>query len=96
MESKKQRLSKRALNTAPLEEYNNEKFVTLEASRRYTLIARNRTCIKEKGFEHTDDFFVKGIAIKGWKKLCKPPKPAAISVVREFYENLADQGLKKG
>ena len=88
-------LSKRASNVAPPEKYNYNKFVTLEASRRYTTTARNITSIKEKGFEHTNDFFLKDIDTKEWKELCKLPKPTVISIVREFFANLVDQGLKK-
>ena len=32
---------------------------------------------------------------KGWRALCQPPHPAATSVVREFYANLASHVLKK-
>ena len=66
-----------------------------QPSRRCTLIARNKTFIKEKGFEHANDFFMKDIPTKGWKELCKPPKPTTISIVRELYANLVDQGVKR-
>ena len=32
---------------------------------------------------------------QGWRALCQPPSPAAMSVVREFYANLAAHVLKK-
>ena len=32
---------------------------------------------------------------KGWWELCQPPRPAATSVVQEFYANLASHILKK-
>ena len=51
------------------------------------MIARNRTFIKEKGFEHPKDLFRKDIANKGWRELCKVPKIVVISIVREFYAN---------
>ena len=38
---------------------------------------------------------MKDIVTKGWKELCKPPKSAIISVVRELCANLVDQGLKR-
>ena len=88
-------MSNRASNAPPPKEYNHGMFITLETSKRYTMIARNRTFIKEKGFEHPEDFFMKYIANKGWRELCKPPKPAFISIVREFYANFVDQSLKR-
>ena len=39
-------------------------------------------------------FFRKTIANKGWRALGQPPRPAATSVVREFYANLATHVLK--
>ena len=65
MASKRKRVSKRDSNAPPPEEYNHDMFLTLEASKRYTLIARNRTFIKEKGLEHPEDLFRKDIANKG-------------------------------
>ena len=59
------------------------------------MIARNKTLIKEKGFEYLEDFFMKDVVNKGWRELCKPSRPAIISIVREFYANLADQALKR-
>ena len=59
------------------------------------LISKNRSFIKEKGFHHAEDFFRKTIAAKGWRALCQPPNPAATSVVRELYANLASHVLKK-
>ena len=79
----------------PPKEYNHDKFITLEVARRYKFIGRNKTFINEKGFEHSNDFFIKEIATKGSKELCKPPKLVAISVVREIYVNLVDQDLKR-
>ena len=67
----------------------------MKASTRYTLTSRNRTFIKEKGFEHANDLFMKNIATKGWNELCKPPKPTTILVVMEFHANLVDQGLER-
>ena len=95
MSSKRKRLSKRASNSPLSKEYKHNMFITLEVSKRYTMIARNRTFIKEKGFEHTENFFGKDIENKGWKELCKPATPIVISIVREFYANLADQALKR-
>ena len=65
------------------------------AADRFGIICKNRSFIKEKGFHHPDDFFRKTIAAKGWRALCQPPHPAAMSVVREFYANLASHVLKR-
>ena len=58
-------------------------------------LQKNRSFIKEKGFHHPDDFFRKTIEAKGWRALCQPPRPVAMSMVREFYANLASHVLKK-
>ena len=71
------------------------KFVNEGAADRFGTICKNRSFIKEKGFHHPDDFFRKTIANKGWRALCQPPHPAATSVVREFYANLASHVVKK-
>ena len=42
-----------------------------------------------------NDFFRKTIETKGWRALFQPPRPAATSVVREFYANLASHVIKK-
>ena len=81
---------KRASN-APPEEYDHTKFITLQASRRYTALVKNKDFIKEKGFESSDDFFGRDIMGKGWQDLCKPPKLVIKAVVREFYANLREQ-----
>ena len=79
-------MSKLALNAPPPEEYNHNIFITVEASKRYTMIARKIT-FKEKGFEHPVN--------KGWRELYKPPMPVVISIVREFCANLVDQALRR-
>ena len=71
------------------------RFVNEGAADWFGTICKNRSFIKEKGFHHTDDFFRKTIAIKGWRALCQPPRPAAMSVVGEFYTNLASHVVKK-
>ena len=70
--------------------FSNERVVD-----RFGIICKNRSFIKEKGFQHPDYFFRKTIAAKGWRALFQPPHPAAMSVVREFYANLASHVLKK-
>ena len=71
------------------------KFVNEGVADLFGTICKNRSFIKEKGFHHPDDFFRKTIATKGWQVLCQPPRPAATSVVREFYANLASHVIKK-
>ena len=76
-------------------DYNHEKFVNVSAAKKFGLISKNRSFIKEKGFHHPNDFFRKTIANKGWRALCQPSRPTATMVVWEFYENLATHVLKR-
>ena len=79
----------------PTPNFDVTRFVNEGAADRFGTICKNRSFIKEKGFHHPDDFFRKTIAAKGWRALCQPPHPAAMSVVREFYANLASHVVKK-
>ena len=79
----------------PTPNYDVTRFVNEGAADRFGTICKNRSFIKEKGFHHPDDFFCKMIAAKGWRALCQPPYPTAMSVVREFYANLASHVVKK-
>ena len=97
MSGKRQKLPTKRGRTSedPTPNYDVTRFVNEGAADRFGTICRNRSFIKEKGFHHPDDFFCKTIAAKGWRALCQPPHPAAMSVVREFYANLASHVLKK-
>ena len=79
----------------PTPAFDASRFINASAADRFSTICKNRSFIKEKGFHHPDDFFRKTIEAKGWRALCQPPRPAAMSVVREFYANLASHVLKK-
>ena len=79
----------------PTPNYDVTRFVNEGAADRFGTICKNRSFIKEKGFHHPDDFFRKTIVAKGWRALCQPPLPAAMSVVREFCANLASHVVKK-
>ena len=79
----------------PTPNYDVTRFVNEGAADQFRTICNNRSFIKEKGFHHPDDFFRKTIAAKGCRALCQPPHPAAMSVVQEFYANLASHVLKK-
>ena len=79
----------------PTPTFDASRFINASAADRFSTICKNRSFIKEKGFHHPDDFFRKTIEAKGWRALCQPPRPAAMSVVREFYANLASHVLKK-
>ena len=74
--------------------YDVSRFVNEGAADRLGTICKNRSFIKEKGFHHPDDVFRKTIVAKGWRALCQPPHPAVMSVVREFYTNLASHVFK--
>ena len=95
--SKKHKLSSKRSreNEAPTHDYDHEKFVNESVTEKFSLISKNRSFIKEKGFHHPDDFFCKTIANKGWRALCQPLRPNTISVVLEFYTNLASHILKR-
>ena len=97
MSGKRQKLpAKRSRpNEAPTPAFDASRFANLSAAERFGTIFKNRSFIKEKGFHHPDDFFRKTIEAKGWRALCQPPRPVAMSVVREFYANLASHVLKK-
>ena len=97
MSGKRQKLpAKRSRpNEAPTPAFDASRFINASAADRFSTICKNRSFIKEKGFHHPDDFFRKTIATKGWRALCQPPRPTAMSVVREFYANLASHVLKK-
>ena len=79
----------------PTPNFDLTTFVNEGAANRFGTICKNRSFIKEKGFHNPEDFFRKTIATKGWRALCQPPSPAAMSVVREFYANLASHVVKK-
>ena len=97
MSGKRQKLpTKRSRSSEDLTPtYDVTRFVNASAADRFGTICKNRSFIKVKGFHHPDDFFRKTIAAKGWRVLCQPPHPAAMSVVREFYANLTSHVLKK-
>ena len=75
--------------------YGHDKFVNESVAKKFGLISVNPSFIKEKGFQHPEDFFRKTIARKGWGALCQPLRTTATMVVREFYANLAAHVLKK-
>ena len=97
MSSKRQKMTVKGgrASEEPARSHDHEKFVNESAAEKFGLISKNWSFIKEKGFHHPEDFFRKTIVDKGWRALCQPPHPAATSVVREFYVNLASHVLKK-
>ena len=97
MSGKKQKLpTKRGrASEDPTRNYDVTRFVNEGAADWFSTICKNRSFIKEKGFHHLDDFFHKTNVAKGWRALCQPPHPAAMSVVQEFYANLASHVVKK-
>ena len=97
MSGKRQKLpAKRSRpSEAPTPAFDASRFANMSAAEWFGTICKNRSFIKEKGFHHPDDFFRKTIEAKGWRALCQPPRPAAMSIVREFYANLASHVLKR-
>ena len=97
MSGKRQKLTAKQSRVSedPTPNFDLTKFVNEDVTDRFGTICKNRSFIKEKGFHHPDDFFLKTIAIKGWRALCQPPRPAVTSVVREFYANLTSHVVKK-
>ena len=83
MSSKKQKMSSKRgrASEEPTHSYDHDKFVNESAAKKFSLISKNRSFIKEKGFHHPNEFFRKTIMNKGWRALCKPPSPATTSVV---------------
>ena len=79
----------------PTPTFDASRFANMSSAERFGTICKNNSFIKEKGFHHPDDFFRKTIETKGWRALCQPPRPAAMSAVREFYANLASHVLKR-
>ena len=69
--------------------------VNLRASEKFSLILKNRSFIKEKGFYHPEDFFRNTIAKKEWKTLCQPLRPFVTMVVHEFYADLTSHLVKQ-
>ena len=97
MSAKRQKLPTKQgrANEDPTLNFDVTRFVNEGAADWFGTICKNRSFIKEKGFHHPDDFFRKTIATKGWRGLCQPPHPVAMSVVREFYANLDSHVVKK-
>ena len=96
MSGKKQKMSSKSRRASeePSPAYDHDKFFNESATDKFGLISSNCSFIKEKGFQHSDDFFRKTIARKGWGVLCQPLRPVATMVVWEFYANIAAHVLK--
>ena len=67
MSSKKHKLSLKRNQAIeePDHDYDHEKFINASAIKKFGLISKNRSFIKEKGFHYPDYFFFKTIANKG-------------------------------
>ena len=66
MSRKNQKLgSKRSrASENPTHDYDHGKFVNKSTTKKFGLISKNRSFIKEKGFHNPDDFFHKTIATR--------------------------------
>ena len=56
------------------EDFDSTKFVNVGAIEKFTLISKNRSFIKEKGFHHPDHFSRKTITNKGVEGALPTPK----------------------
>ena len=65
----------------PAHSYDHDKFFNESVAEKFSLISKNRSFIKEKGFHYPGNFFHKTITNKGWRALCQPHTPAATMVV---------------
>ena len=67
MSSKKRKMSSKSRRASeePSQAYDHGKFINESAVEKFGLVSANRSFIKEKGFQHPDDFFQKTIARKG-------------------------------
>ena len=63
MPSKRQKVSSKKIRKVeePGHEYDHEKFVSEGAADKFGVISKNMSFIKEKGFQHVEDFFRKTI-----------------------------------
>ena len=59
MPSKRQKVSSKKIRKVeePAHEYDHEKFVNEGATNKFGVISKNMSFIKEKGFQHLEDFF---------------------------------------
>ena len=97
MSSKKQKLSSKRNRASekPTHGYDHEKFVNETTTKKFGLISKNRSFIKDKGFHHPDDFFRKTIENKGWRALCQPPRPTALMIYEGYIQEKKREKEKK-
>ena len=74
--------------------YDHDKFVNESTTKKFGLISKNRSFIKEKGFHHPTTSFARLLRTRGGRHYVNP-YTSATSMVREFYTNLASHVLKK-
>ena len=72
--------------------YDHSRFISAEAAARFQSSITRRSGIAERGFELVADnartqIFYNTIRERGWQIFCRPPKAAAMTVVREFFAN---------
>ena len=70
--------------------FDTNRFASINAEARFHNSVKKRARLKERGFELDSphlQYFETIIAHRGWQEFCKPPKVAAMTVVREFCAN---------
>ena len=69
---------------------NTNRFVSTNAEAQFHDSEKRRAGLKERRFDLDSShlqYFETIIAHRGWQEFCKPPKVAAMTVVREFCAN---------
>ena len=80
-------------STSAQPDFDRYKFVSAAAEQRYERGLTKKVGIIERGFEIPSGMFPdidRVISDRHCEKLCTQPKPASISLVREFYANAAE------
>ena len=80
----------------PSDDYDHLMFVNMGAAEKFGLISTNRSFIKEKGFNHLDDFFRKTIENKRVEGTVPTPKAnchnSCVRILRQHSSACFEKG----